>query len=234
MPPEKLRPALPRSSRPGFGYNQDFKSVYAMVPATIALLLVLIPAILMALAIVREKELGSIINLYVTPVTRIEFLLGKQIPYVGVAMVNFAMLLLMALFVFGVPLKGSLPTLALGALLYVAATTGYGMLISSFTRTQIAALFGTAILTRGARDTVLRHADAGVLPVRRRRSHRTHIPDDLFPPDQRRHLHQRAGLRRSRINLVALAPLCSGADAAEPRLPAQARAVARRLASCAE
>ena len=130
-----------------FGYNQDFKSVYAMVPSTMALLLVLIPAILMALAIVREKELGSITNFYVTPVTRIEFLVGKQIPYIGVALVNFAMLLLMALFVFGVPLKGSLPTLALGALLYVAATTGYGMLISSFTRTQIAALFGTAILT---------------------------------------------------------------------------------------
>ena len=105
-----------------FGYNQDFKSVYAMVPSTMALLLVLIPAILMALAIVREKELGSITNFYVTPVTRIEFLVGKQIPYIGVALVNFAMLLLMALFVFGVPLKGSLPTLALGALLYVAAT----------------------------------------------------------------------------------------------------------------
>ena len=130
-----------------FGYNQDFKSVYAMVPSTMALLLVLIPAILMALAIVREKELGSITNFYVTPVTRIEFLVGKQLPYIAVALVNFAVLLLMALFVFGVPLKGSFPTLALGALLYVTATTGYGMLISSFTRTQIAALFGTAILT---------------------------------------------------------------------------------------
>jgi len=130
-----------------FGYNQDFKSVYAMVPSTMAMLLVLIPAILMALAIVREKELGSITNFYVTPVTRIEFLLGKQLPYIAVALVNFAVLLLMALFVFRVPLKGSFPTLALGALLYVTTTTGYGMLISSFTRTQIAALFGTAILT---------------------------------------------------------------------------------------
>ena len=66
-----------------FGYNQNFKSVYAMVPSTLALLLVLIPAILMALAIVREKELGSITNLYVTPVTRIEFLIGKQLPYIA-------------------------------------------------------------------------------------------------------------------------------------------------------
>ncbi len=130
-----------------FRYNQNFDSVYAMVPSTIALLLALIPAIIMALAVVREKELGSITNLYVTPVTRIEFLLGKQLPYVAIAMVNFIVLLLMALFVFGVPLKGSFFALILGALLYVTATTGTGMLISAFTRTQIAALFGTAILT---------------------------------------------------------------------------------------
>jgi ribosome-dependent ATPase len=130
-----------------FRYNQDFKSVFTMAPATMAMLLVLIPAILMALAIVREKELGSIINFYVTPVTRLEFLIGKQIPYVTIALVNFVVLFLMALLVFQVPLKGSLPALGVGALLYVTATTGYGMLISSFTRTQIAALFGTAILT---------------------------------------------------------------------------------------
>ena len=55
-----------------------------------AMLLALFPAILMALAIVREKELGSITNLYVTPVTRLEFLLGKQLPYVAIGMVNFA------------------------------------------------------------------------------------------------------------------------------------------------
>jgi ribosome-dependent ATPase len=83
----------------------------------------------------------------VTPVSRIEFLLGKQLPYIAVAMTNFALLLVMALFVFQVPLKGSFPTLLLGALIYVTTTTAYGMLISAFTRTQIAALFGTAILT---------------------------------------------------------------------------------------
>ena len=130
-----------------FKYNQDFESVYAMVPATMSLLLALFPAILMALAIVREKELGSITNLYVTPVTRIEFLLGKQVPYIGVAMANFALMFLMALFIFQLPLKGSFIALLLGALLYVTTTTAYGMMISAFTRTQIAALFGTAILT---------------------------------------------------------------------------------------
>jgi len=130
-----------------FRYNQDFESVYAMVPSSIALLLVMIPAILMALAVVREKELGSITNLYVTPVTRIEFLIGKQLPYVAVSMISFVVLLLIALVVFAVPLKGSFAALVLGALLYVTASTGIGMLISAFTRTQIAALFGTAILT---------------------------------------------------------------------------------------
>jgi ribosome-dependent ATPase len=130
-----------------FKYNQDFVSVYTMVPSSMALLLALFPAILMALAIVREKELGSITNLYVTPITRIEFLLGKQLPYIAVAMLNFVIMLAMALLLFQVPLKGSFLTLAAGALIYVTATTSYGMLISAFTTSQIAALFGTAILT---------------------------------------------------------------------------------------
>jgi ribosome-dependent ATPase len=141
-----LAPA-PSAIETRFKYNQDFDSIFAMVPSNIALLLGLFPAILMALAIVREKELGSITNLYVTPVTRIEFLLGKQLPYIAVAMANFTLMLLMALFVFHVPLKGSFPTLLLGVLIYVTAMTAYGMLISVFTSTQIAALFGTAILT---------------------------------------------------------------------------------------
>jgi ribosome-dependent ATPase len=130
-----------------FRYNQDFESIYAMVPSTMALQLALIPAILMALAIVREKELGSITNLYVTPVTRLEFLLGKQVPYIGLAMINFIILFLMSMFIFEVPIKGSFITLALGSLIYVTTTTAYGMVISAFTNTQIAALFGTAILT---------------------------------------------------------------------------------------
>ena len=130
-----------------FRYNQDFESVYAMVPGTISILLALFPAILMALAVVREKELGSITNLYVTPVTRLEFLLGKQMPYIGLAMVNFALMFVMALLVFGVPLKGSFLTLLAAALIYVTATTAYGMLVSAFAPTQIAALFGTTILT---------------------------------------------------------------------------------------
>jgi len=130
-----------------FRYNQDVKSIYAMVPAVIPILLIFIPAILMALGVVREKELGSITNLYVTPVTRLEFLLGKQLPYIVVALISFALLVIQSQIMFHVPIKGSLLALSFGAFLYVIATTGFGLLISTFTSTQIAALFGTAILT---------------------------------------------------------------------------------------
>ena len=130
-----------------FRYNPDNKSLVAIVPAIIPLLLMLIPAILTALSVVREKELGSIVNLYVTPVTRLEFLVGKQIPYVVLAMISFLLLVLLAITVFGVPLKGSFFTLTAGALVYVIAATAIGLLISTFTRSQTAALFGTAVLT---------------------------------------------------------------------------------------
>jgi ribosome-dependent ATPase len=130
-----------------YRYNQDFKSIYAMVPAVIPILLIFIPAILMALGVVREKELGSITNLYVTPVTRLEFLLGKQLPYIVVALISFVLLVIQSQLMFHVPIKGSLLALSFGAVLYVIATTGFGLLISTFTSTQIAALFGTAILT---------------------------------------------------------------------------------------
>ena len=99
------------------------------------------------LGVVREKELGSITNLYVTPVTRLEFLLGKQLPYVALSMASFLILFAMAELVFGVTLKGSALVLLLGALLYVTAMTGYGLVISTFTRTQIAAIFAAGIMT---------------------------------------------------------------------------------------
>jgi ribosome-dependent ATPase len=124
-------------SRSRFKYNQNFDSVYAMVPGQLAQELALFPAILMAPAVVREKELGAIINLYVTPVTRLEFLLGKQLPYVGLVMVNFALMFTLALIVFQVPLKGSFPTLLVSTLVYVIATTGYGLMISAFARPRL-------------------------------------------------------------------------------------------------
>jgi ribosome-dependent ATPase len=130
-----------------FRYNQDFKSVFAMAPGIIMLLLMMIPAMMTAVGVVREKELGSITNLYATPVTRFEFMLGKQSPYVVIALINFATLCALAVLVFGVPLKGSVLALAVGALLYVIAATGFGTLISVFVRTQITAIFASAIVT---------------------------------------------------------------------------------------
>ncbi|GAB0110516.1 ribosome-associated ATPase/putative transporter RbbA [Pseudoalteromonas distincta] len=137
---------VPANIESRYRYNQDFKSIEAMVPAVIPLLLVFIPAILMALGVVREKELGSITNLYVTPVTRLEFIIGKQLPYILVSMVSFFGLVSLAITVFGVPLKGSFWALSAAALLYVTATTGVGLLISAFTKTQISALAASTIV----------------------------------------------------------------------------------------
>ncbi|UPQ84940.1 ribosome-associated ATPase/putative transporter RbbA [Pseudomonas knackmussii] len=130
-----------------YRYNPDVQSLPAMAPAMIPLLLMMIPAMLTALGVVREKELGSITNFYVTPTTRLEFLLGKQLPYIGLGMFNFATLALLAVFVFGIPIKGSILTLCLGALLYVTCATGLGLLMSSILNSQIAAIFGTTIVT---------------------------------------------------------------------------------------
>ncbi|HVZ06973.1 ribosome-associated ATPase/putative transporter RbbA [Rhodopila sp.] len=130
-----------------FRYNPNVESLVAMVPGVIPVLLIMIPAMLTALSVVREKELGSIVNLYVTPVTRLEFLLGKQLPYIALAMLNFAWMALLAVTLFAVPLKGSILTLVAGTLVYVTATTALGLLISAFMRSQIAAIFGTALAT---------------------------------------------------------------------------------------
>lgn len=130
-----------------FRYNPNVESIVAMVPAVIPLLLLLIPAMLTSLSIVREKELGSIINFFATPTTRFEFLLGKQIPYIVLGMLNCVLLIVMAVYLFGVPLTGSLLTLLIGALVYVACATAMGLLISTFMNSQIAAIFGTAVLT---------------------------------------------------------------------------------------
>ncbi|HDZ1328977.1 TPA: ribosome-associated ATPase/putative transporter RbbA, partial [Klebsiella pneumoniae] len=130
-----------------YRYNPEVKSLPAIVPAVIPLLLMMIPAMLSALSVVREKELGSIINLYVTPTTRSEFLLGKQLPYIVLGMFNFFLLCALSVFVFGVAHKGSFLTLTLAALLYVTIATGLGLLISTFMKSQIAAIFGTAIIT---------------------------------------------------------------------------------------
>jgi ribosome-dependent ATPase len=128
-------------------YNPTFESIYTIVPSVPAILLMLFPAVLMTVSIVREKELGSIINFYVTPTGRLEYLLGKQLPYLLIGMINFFILVTLALIVFNVPIKGSFLFLTLCTLVYIIVTTGIGMLTSTFTSTQVAAVFVTAILT---------------------------------------------------------------------------------------
>lgn len=145
--PALAPPSLPAQIEVRFRYNQDFRSVYAVVPSVLMLLLVFIPSMMTAVGVVREREMGSIINLYLTPVTGFEFLLGKQLPYVVLAYINFLCMLVLASWLFQVPVKGSLVALMLGAVLYVVATTGFGLLVSTFVKTQVAAIFAAGVLT---------------------------------------------------------------------------------------
>ncbi len=130
---------------PRFRYNQSFESIAAMAPAMPAILLIMLPAVLMAVSVARERELGSVTNFYVTPTTRMDFLIGKQLPYIVIAFLNFLILSWMIVVVFGVPLKGNPLALGIGALLYVWATTSYGLVIATMTSSQVAATFATAI-----------------------------------------------------------------------------------------
>ena len=128
-------------------YNPDIRSLVAIVPAVIPMLLLMIPALLTSLAVVREKELGSIINLYVTPVRKFEFLLGKQLPYIAASFVSFVLLVVLAVYFFEVPLKGDVIALSAIALLFVSFSTSFGLLASVFTKSQIAAILLTTIGT---------------------------------------------------------------------------------------
>jgi ribosome-dependent ATPase len=141
-----LRP-LPVNLEARFKYNHAFKSVYQTIPSTIMLVLILIPAMMTAVGVAREKETGSIANFRSTPITGVEFLLGKQLPYVAIGLASFMTLLLVAVYLFGVPVKGSVAALLAGVFVYIGAATAFGLLVSCFTSTQIAAIFTTTILT---------------------------------------------------------------------------------------
>ena len=140
-------PGAPVSIETRYRFNQAFKSAYAMVPSVVMLILMLTPAIMAAIGVAREKETGTIANFRSTPVTRLEFLTGKQLPYIAVAVLNFWTLYLMGRLLFGVPFTGNLFALFTVSVIYVIATTGLGQLVSSFTRTQVSAVFATAVIT---------------------------------------------------------------------------------------
>lgn len=130
-----------------FVYNQDFRSVFAIAPGIIMLALMLIPAMMTALGVVREKEIGSIMNLYGAPASTLQFLLGKQLPYIALSFISYLCLVFCVIVIFQVPLKGSFLGLSIGALLIICASTSFGLLMSSFLKSQIAAIFATAILS---------------------------------------------------------------------------------------
>ncbi|WP_428548326.1 ribosome-associated ATPase/putative transporter RbbA [Profundibacter sp.] len=138
---------LPAQLVPRFRYNPAMESLPAIGPSIPPLLLLLFPAILMAVSVAREKEIGTITNFYVTPTSRIEFLVGKQLVYIAITLLNFAIMTALVVTVLGVPLRGDPMALVFGALLYAVAATGYGLIISTLAKTQVTAVFAAAILS---------------------------------------------------------------------------------------
>ncbi|KLU05335.1 response regulator receiver domain protein (CheY-like) [Rhodopirellula islandica] len=128
-------------------YNQSMKSDWAIAPRLIMVILMMTPPFYTALGIVREKERGSIYNIYSSTVTRLEFLIGKLIPYVGISSANAVILWLIATQLFGAPFKGSLLFFIPATLLYIICTTGLGLVVSVLVRTQVAAMVVTFIVT---------------------------------------------------------------------------------------
>ena len=135
------------SVAPRYTYNQDFKSIYAITPGMIMMAMMLIPVMMTALGVVREREIGSITNLYTSPASVRQFLVGKQIPYVVVSFLSYLILVWLAVVVLGVPVQGSFVAMSIGALALICAATAFGLLISSFVKSQVAAIFGSAILS---------------------------------------------------------------------------------------
>lgn len=132
---------------PRFRYNPAMESLPSIGPSIPPLLLLLFPAILMAVSVAREKEIGTITNFYVTPTGRAEFLIGKQLVYIGITLLNFAILTALVVLVLGVPMRGDPLVLLLAALLYSVAATGFGLLVSMMSATQVTAVFASTILS---------------------------------------------------------------------------------------
>ena len=128
-------------------YNEAVRSIWSIGPRLLMVILMISPPFLTALGVVREKESGAIFNLYASNLTRGEYLLGKLAPYVGISFLNAWVLWLIATVGFGIPFRGSLPFFALATMVYVLCTTGIGLLVSIVTRTQIAAMIVTTIVT---------------------------------------------------------------------------------------
>jgi ABC-2 type transport system permease protein len=127
--------------RPRVWYNPDLRSANFMVPAIIGIILQFLTGLFTALTIVREREQGTIEQLVVTPIKPWELVIGKVIPYIGIAFFDLAEVLFIGVIWFDVPIRGSLPLLLLLSVLFLLTTLGIGLLISSAARTQQEAMF---------------------------------------------------------------------------------------------
>jgi ABC-2 type transport system permease protein len=117
-------------------YNPELKGVYMFVPGIMAMLLMLISALMTSLSITKEKELGTMEMLLVSPLRPIQIIIGKVIPYVLLAFTDACIILLMGKYVFGVPVEGNIVLLLSEALLFITTALSLGILISSLTNSQ--------------------------------------------------------------------------------------------------
>jgi drug efflux transport system permease protein len=140
-----LGPAVRAESR--IRYNPALRSENFVVPGLFAVILMAFPPLLTALAVARERERGSILQIYMAPVRVWEFLGGKLVPYAAIAFVEMCLLLTAGRFWFGVPVRGSVPLLLGLSLLYVLCTVGIGLLVSTRTRSQVVAILLSIVLT---------------------------------------------------------------------------------------
>jgi ABC-2 type transport system permease protein len=131
--------ALPLTTSTWTRFNPAGKSALFLVPGLTAYVLALVSVLLTALTVAREWERGSMEQLFATPVSRFEIVVGKLLPYMGMGTVQFLLVLTAGTWVFGVPLKGDLGLLAVSAFLFMIGMLGQGLLISIVARNQMVA-----------------------------------------------------------------------------------------------
>ena len=122
-------------------YNEELKSSYMFVPGTMALILMLVSAIMTSISIAREKELGTMEVLLVSPLKPLLIILGKVTPYIALSFINTITIILLGYFVFGVPVKGSIVLLIGECMLFILMALSLGILISTVSKTQETAMF---------------------------------------------------------------------------------------------
>ncbi|NUQ50274.1 MAG: ABC transporter permease, partial [Phycisphaerae bacterium] len=132
--------APPIEVRPRLLFNPDLVSARFFVPALVGIIMQLVTLFLTSFAIVREREQGTLEQLFVTPVGRLGLMFGKLVPYAGIGFAETLLVLLVMVFVFGVPISGSLVLLLALCLLFLVTALGLGLLVSTIARTQLQAI----------------------------------------------------------------------------------------------